>query len=164
MVKYMSAEKYMFTGGNEVSYYPMGEDVFEDIFADLEKAEKFILIDFFIVAEGAIWDKLHEILLRKIDEGVEVKFMYDDFGAAIRTGKYFKRVLEDEGFEVRVFNPIHKYTGELYMNFRSHQKILIINALECGKIRVSGYAVRVYGDLQLYFCRCGRSVAETKNI
>ena len=127
MVKYMSAEKYMFTGGNEVSYYPMGEDVFEDIFADLEKAEKFILIDFFIVAEGAIWDKLHEILLRKIDEGVEVKFMYDDFGAAIRTGKYFKRVLEDEGFEVRVFNPIHKYTGELYMNFRSHQKILIID-------------------------------------
>ena len=127
MVKYMSAEKYMFTGGNEVSYYPMGEDVFEDIFADLEKAEKFILIDFFIVAEGAIWDKLHEILLRKIDEGVEVKFMYDDFGAAIRTGKYFKHVLEDEGFEVRVFNPIHKYTGELYMNFRSHQKILIID-------------------------------------
>ena len=101
--------------------------MFEDIFADLEKAEKFILIDFFIVAEGAIWDKLHEILLRKIDEGVEVKFMYDDFGAAIRTGKYFKRVLEDEGFEVRVFNPIHKYTGELYMNFRSHQKILIID-------------------------------------
>ncbi len=127
MVKYMSAEKYMFTGGNEVSYYPMGEDVFEDIFADLEKAEKFILIDFFIVAEGAIWDKLHEILLRKIDEGVEVKFMYEDFCAAIRTGKYFKRVLEDEGFEVRVFNPIHKYTGELYMNFRSHQKILIID-------------------------------------
>ena len=100
MVKYMSAEKYMFTGGNEVTYYPMGEDVFEDIFEDLEKAEKFILIDFFIVAEGALWDKMHEILLRKIAEGVEVKFMYDDFGAAIRTGKYFKRVLEDEGFEV----------------------------------------------------------------
>ena len=39
MVKYMSAEKYMFTGGNEVSYYPMGEDVFEDIFTNLEKAE-----------------------------------------------------------------------------------------------------------------------------
>lgn len=127
MVKYMSAEKYMFTGGNEVTYYPMGEDVFEDIFEDLEKAEKFILIDFFIVAEGALWDKMHEILLRKIAEGVEVKFMYDDFGAAIRTGKYFKRILEDDGFEVRIFNPIHKYTGELYMNFRSHQKILIID-------------------------------------
>ena len=52
-----------------------------------------------------------EILLRKIDEGVEVKFMYDDFGAAIRTGKYFKRVLEDEGFEVRVFNPCLLYTS-----------------------------------------------------
>ena len=101
--------------------------------------------------------------------------MYDDFGAAIRTGKYFKRVLEDEGFEVRVFNPIHKYTGELYMNFRSHQKILIIDG-EVGytggfnladeyanlierfgvwKIRVSGYAVRVYGTYSCIFADVG---------
>ena len=90
----MSAEKYMFTGGNEVTYYPMGEDVFEDIFEDLEKAEKFILIDFFIVAEGALWDKMHEILLRKIAEGVEVKFMYDDFGAAIRTASTSREFLK----------------------------------------------------------------------
>ncbi len=85
------------------------------------------LIDFFIVAEGGIWDKMHEILKRKVEQGVEVKFLYDDFGAAIRTRKYFKQILEHEGFEMRVFNPIHKYTGELYMNYRSHQKILVID-------------------------------------
>lgn len=127
MVKYMDNSGFMFTGGNDVDYYPMGEDVFEEIFRDLEKAEKFIFIDFFIVAEGAIWDKMYEILKRKIAEGVEVKFLYDDFGAAIRTQKYFKNILEDDGFEVRIFNPIHKYTGELYMNYRSHQKILVID-------------------------------------
>lgn len=127
MVKYMVNEGFPLTGDNRVKYYRMGEDAFEDIFRALEKARHFIFIDFFIVAEGAIWDKMHEILKRKLAEGVEVKFLYDDFGAAIRTRKFFKQILEHEGMEVRVFNPVHKYTGELYMNYRSHQKILVVD-------------------------------------
>lgn len=127
MSRYMSNEGYPIWKNNEVKYYKMGEDAFEDIFIDLEKAEKFILIDFFIVAEGAIWDRLHEILVRKIAEGVNVKFMYDDWGAMFRTGKDFARNLQREGFQVQIFNPIHKYTDKLFMNFRSHQKIIVID-------------------------------------
>ncbi|MCH5267845.1 MAG: cardiolipin synthase [Lachnospiraceae bacterium] len=127
MVKYMETEGFPLSAGNKVWYYPMGEDAFEDIFAELERAEYFILIDFFIVAEGALWDKMHEILKRKIRQGVEIKFLYDDFGGAIRTGKYFSAMLEEEGIEVRIFNPIHKYTGELYMNYRSHHKIVVVD-------------------------------------
>lgn len=127
MVKYMANEGFPLTSGNQVKYYPMGEDAFEDIFRALEQAEQFIFIDFFIVAEGALWDKVHEILKRKVAQGVEVKFLYDDFGAAVRTRKYFKQILEHEGMEVRVFNPVHKYTGELYMNYRSHQKIVVVD-------------------------------------
>lgn len=127
MVKYMVNEGFPLTGQNEVKYYAMGEDAFEDIFRALEKAKEFIFIDFFIVAEGGLWDKMYEILKRKLKQGVEVKFLYDDFGAAIRTRKYFKQILEHEGMEVRIFNPVHKYTGELYMNYRSHQKIVVVD-------------------------------------
>lgn len=134
MVKYMVNEGFPLTADNGVKYYPMGEDAFEDIFRALENAREFIFIDFFIVAEGAVWDKAHEILKRKVEQGVEVKFLYDDFGAAIRTRKYFRQILEHEGMEVRVFNPIHKYTGELYMNYRSHQKIVVVD----GKIGFTG--------------------------
>lgn len=134
MVKFMLSENFLLTEGNEVDYFPMGEDAFEAIFRDLENAKEFVLIDFFIVAEGGLWDKMHDILKRKIKEGVEVKFLYDDFGAAIRTRKYFKQILEHEGFEVRVFNPIMKYTSQLYMNFRSHQKIMVID----GKVGYTG--------------------------
>lgn len=125
--RYMINEGFPIFKNNQVTYFPMGEDAFQSIFDDTEKAEKFILIDFFIVAEGAIWDKLHEILLRKIKQGVEVKFLYDDFGAMLRTEKNFRRKLEAEGFQIRVFNPIHKYTDKLYMNYRSHQKIMVID-------------------------------------
>lgn len=127
MSKYMAKENFPLFKNNQIEYYAMGEEAFQAIFEELEKAEKFVLIDFFIIAEGAIWDKLHHILLKKIQQGVEVKFLYDDFGAAIRTDKYFKQQLEKEGFEVQVFNPIHRYTGKLYMNYRSHQKILVID-------------------------------------
>lgn len=127
MVKYMKTEGFTLTAENEVRHYPMGEDAFEDIFRALERAQEFIFMDFFIVAEGALWDKIHEILVRKIAEGVEVKFLYDDFGAVIRTQKYFRQILEHEGMEVRIFNPVHKYTGELYMNYRSHHKILVVD-------------------------------------
>ena len=113
----------------------MGEDAFEDIIEALEQAKEYIFIDFFIVAEGALWDQIHKILKRKLEEGVEVKFLYDDFGAAIRTQKFFKQILEHEGMEVRVFNPIHKYTGELYMNYRSHQKILVVD----GEVGMESY-------------------------
>lgn len=127
MSKYMEEQKFPLTRNNRIQYYPMGEDAFEAIFDDIKKAKKFVLLHFFIVAEGALWDKMHEILLKKIQEGVEVKFVYDDFGAGLRTNKYFKRNLEAEGFEIGVFNPIHKYTDKLYMNYRSHQKIIVVD-------------------------------------
>ncbi len=127
MVKYMENEGFPLTNGNDVTYYAMGEEAFEDIFRALEQAKEFIFMEFFIVAEGAIWDKIYEILLRKVKEGVEVKFLYDDFGAAIRTQKLFRQILEQNGIEVHVFNPVHKYAGELYMNYRTHQKIVVVD-------------------------------------
>lgn len=124
---YLSSEKFPLYKNNNIEYYPMGEKVFDAMIEDIYKAEKFILIEFFIVAEGVLWDRFHQALLERINAGVEVKFLYDDFGAMFRTNKYFKEDLEEEGFEVRVFNPIHKYLDKLYFNYRSHQKILVID-------------------------------------
>lgn len=127
MSKYMTAKGAPIFKNNTATYYSFAEEAFEDLFEDLEHAKSFVFMEFFIVAEGAIWDQIHEILLRKIKEGVEVKFLYDDFGAMFRTGKKFASALRAEGFEVEVFNPIHKYASKLYMNFRDHQKIVIID-------------------------------------
>lgn len=127
MSQFLTSEGFPLTRNNHIDYFSMGEDAFEAILQDLEKARHFILIHFFIVAEGAIWDAIHEVCLRKIKEGVEVKFAYDDFGAMLRTQKHFAKNLRAEGFQVAVFNPIHRYTGKLYMNYRSHQKIIVID-------------------------------------
>lgn len=127
MVRYLESQHFPLFRNNEIAYYPMGKETFEAIFQDIGAAKRFILVNFFIVGEGALWDRMHGLLLEKIAEGVEVKFMYDDFGAMLRTPKDFRKNLENEGFEIRVFNPIHKYTDKLYMNYRSHQKIIVID-------------------------------------
>ncbi len=127
MSRYLETQHFPLFKNNQIQYYPMGEDVFEAIFVDIKNAERFILINFFIIGEGVLWEKMHELLLDKIKTGVQVKFMYDDFGATIRTSKNFRKNLEAEGFEIGVFNPIHRYTDKLYMNYRSHQKIIVID-------------------------------------
>lgn len=127
MSKYLSTEGFPLTKNNEIQYFSMGEDVFEHLLVDLEQAKKYIFLSFFIVAEGAIWDAIHEVCVRKIKEGVEVKFLYDDFGATFRTDKNFAKTLREEGFQVAVFNPIHKFTDKLYINYRTHQKIVVID-------------------------------------
>ncbi|HKL79947.1 MAG TPA: cardiolipin synthase [Mobilitalea sp.] len=127
MTRYLESNHFPLYKNNKIDYYPMAEDAFEAIFEEIEKAERFILIDFYIIGEGVLWDKMHKLLLRKLDEKVRVLFLYDDFGAVLRTNKNFRKSLESEGFEIRVFNPIHKYTNKLYMNYRSHQKIIVVD-------------------------------------
>lgn len=126
-VKYLEANGFPAFCNNSIKYFPMGEDAFEAILADMQQAKKFILVDFFIVAEGELWTRMHEIIKQKISEGVKVYFMYDDWGSMFRISKDFKRILEKEGAEVRIFNPVHKYIDKLYMNYRSHQKIVVID-------------------------------------
>lgn len=125
--RYMTSQKFPLFKNNSISYYPMGENTFDAIFQDIEDATRFIFINFFIVGEGVLWERMHKLLLKKKSEGVEIKFMYDDFGASLRTPNNFRKILESEGIETAVFNPIQKYTEKLYMNYRSHQKIIVID-------------------------------------
>lgn len=127
MSKYMRKENFPLYRNNNVTYYPMGEAAFDAMIRDFEDAKEYILINFYIIAEGKLWDRIHKVLKKKIDEGIEVYLLYDDFGVMLRTGKDFEKKLRMEGFKIRVFNPIHKYMDKLYMNYRSHQKVVVID-------------------------------------
>ena len=124
---YLSSEKLPIYKNNNIDYFPMGEKAAEEMVTDIYSAKRFILLEMFIIAEGAFWDRIHNALLDRINAGVEVKVIYDDFGSMFITNIYFKDDLIEEGFEVREFNPIHKYLDKLYFNYRTHQKILVID-------------------------------------
>lgn len=127
IVRSMEAWSFPLFRNNQVTYYSGGADAFEAIFEEMEKAERFILLNFYIVGEGVVWERMYQIMREKAAKGVEVKFLYDDFGTMFRTEKGFKRKLENNGIQVRVFNPVHRYTEKLYMNYRNHQKIVVVD-------------------------------------
>ena len=58
-------------------YYPLGEDQFEALMEDLRGAQKFIFMEYFIIKEGYLWHEVLEVLKEKVQQGVEVRVMYD---------------------------------------------------------------------------------------
>ncbi len=114
-------------------YLPSGEQYFKRLIEEAEKAEKYIYLEYFILAEGYMWDQLHLVLKHKAEEGVEVKIIFDDFGSIKRQHRNFIKKLRKEGIEISVFNPIYPLFNT-FLNNRNHRKIVIID----GKIAFTG--------------------------
>lgn len=93
---------------------------------ELEKAQKYIFIEFFIIAEGKMWSAICDVLERKISQGVQVKVLFDDFGSIKRQNKTFIKRLKKKGIEVAVFNKIRP-SVDIFMNNRNHRKIVVID-------------------------------------
>ena len=110
-----------------VKYLPTGEAYLNTMLDDLEHAERFIFLEYFIVAEGEIWDRLSDILCRKSGQGVEVKLIFDDFGSMLRLPNEKVEALTRAGVEVKIFNPVPHYVNRLYFNYRDHRKITCID-------------------------------------
>src|SRR5699024_3281776 len=63
------------------SYFPLGDDAFPVMLEELKKAEKYIFLEYFIIAPGVFWDSIVEILREKHAAGVDVRVIYDDVGS-----------------------------------------------------------------------------------
>ena len=98
---------YPLYGNSQSEYFSPGENFLPRFIKELQAAQKYIYIEFFILAEGCMWDEIHKVLKQKAGEGIEVKIVFDDFGSIKRQHKGFIHALRSEGIEVAVFNPIH---------------------------------------------------------
>ena len=72
-----STGNYPVFQNTSVKYYPLGEYKWQDMLKDLEKAQKFIFLEYFIIGEGLMWGSILHILAEKVKAGVEVRVMYD---------------------------------------------------------------------------------------
>lgn len=124
---------YPVYGDTSTEFSAPGEKFMPRLLEELEKAEKYIFIEFFILAEGEMWSSIHRILKRKAENGVEVKIIFDDFGSIKRQSKGFIKRLRAEGISVSVFNPINPVLN-IFQNNRNHRKIIVID----GKTAITG--------------------------
>lgn len=111
---------------NDISIYTDGNEKFEALLADMQKAEKFIHIQYYIIKDDVLFKRIKDVLMRKAAEGVEVRILYDAMGC--RTVK--KRCwleLNAVGILTSEFFPAALGRLHLRMNYRNHRKIVVID-------------------------------------
>mgnify|MGYP000003586058 FL=1 len=108
-------------------YFPDGAAFFDDLIEHLQKAEVYIFLEYYILAEGQIWDRIFAVLKERAAAGVEVCIIFDDFGNLTRLSDATLQAMQDAGIEVEVFNPVHRYVNRIYFNYRDHRKIAVID-------------------------------------
>ncbi len=116
-----------------VRYLTPGERMWEVLLAELEKAEKYILLEFFIISPGRMLDSILNVLRLKAEQGVEVRLIYDDLGCFLRLPSDFPQRLAALGLKAAVFNPFRPVLSTLQNN-RDHRKIVVID----GKVAFTG--------------------------
>ena len=110
----------------KATYFACGEEKFPVLLERLEKAEKFIFLEYFIVEEGYMWDSILDILKRKVQEGVEVRFMYDGMCSISLLPYNYPKTIRKYGIQCKMFSPIRPVLSTTQNN-RDHRKICVID-------------------------------------
>ena len=122
----LSASGYPIYDDADAEYFPTGESCYAAMLEELQKAEHYIFIEFFIIATGKMWTPILELLREKAAAGVDVRVVYDDFGCITRLPMGYAKKLQEMGIRAHAFNPYIPILSAR-LNNRDHRKLLIID-------------------------------------
>jgi cardiolipin synthase len=127
LVQYLHSVSEMPVWENTATeFYPLGEYLVEAMISDLQKAKRFIFMEFFIIEPGIVWDSILAILTEKAAQGVEVRVMYDDAGCISTLPVGYWKTLHALGIHAVRFNRFLP-TLNTYLNYRDHRKVCVID-------------------------------------
>ena len=115
-----------FTSGNNAELLIDGHEAFAAIFAAIEEARDYVLLEFYIVNDDKLGNELKNLLIRKVQQGVRVYFLYDEIGSTRMTKKYIDDISVG-GVVMRGFTTTRGRHNRFQLNFRNHRKITIID-------------------------------------
>ena len=134
LVNYVNnSAKYPIYQNTTCQYFGTGEEMFPRLKEEIEKAQNFIFLEYFIIDQGIMWDSILKILKKKVEQGVKVRVLYDGMCSIFQLPKNYSKKLKEAGIECKLFAPIKPVISTIYNN-RDHRKIAIID----GKIAFTG--------------------------
>jgi len=113
-----------FTGGNDVDLLIDGEATFDSIFAGIDAAQDYVLVQFYIVRADDIGTQLKQHLIAAAARGVRVYFLYDEIGSLGLPGTYLNE-LRQANVNVLPFHSRKGSGNRFQLNFRNHRKTVI---------------------------------------
>ena len=127
LAAYLQKKGFLLYRNTQAKYFGDGKPFFDDLIEHLSKAEVYIFLEYYILAEGKLWDRMFSVLRERAAAGVEIHVIFDDFGNLTRFSDATLQAVQDAGIEVEVFNPVHRYVNRIYFNYRDHRKIAVID-------------------------------------
>ncbi|MDD3346927.1 cardiolipin synthase [Oscillibacter sp.] len=124
---YLQKRGFPLCRNTDAKYFGDGAAFFDDLIQHLSQAEVYIFLEYYILAEGRVWDRMFAVLRERAAAGVEVRIIFDDFGNLTRLSDDTLQKMQNAGIEVEVFNPVHRYVNRIYFNYRDHRKIAVID-------------------------------------
>lgn len=113
---------------SNVKIYKHCFEAYESLFEDIKKAKKHIHIELYIMKSSDIYEELKSLLVQKINEGVEVRLIIDDFGKWSFSDDEISSMKRD-GIQIQIFNKINFPFINMKQSFRLHRKIFIIDGI-----------------------------------
>ncbi len=117
----------------EVTYFRSGEEKYKALIEKLEEAQDFIFMEYFIIGRGKVWDSILRILEKKVQQGVEVRVMYDGICSFSKLDIGYYKKLQKKGIKSKPFAPARPFMTTSQNN-RDHRKILVVD----GKVAFTG--------------------------
>ncbi|MCK9165919.1 MAG: cardiolipin synthase [Acholeplasmatales bacterium] len=126
-ITYLEGEGWPYFANTNLTFLPSGEAKLTKVIEELKKAQKSIFLHYFILDEkGQVWNHILPILVNKINAGVDVRLLYDDFGTSSKVKSNFKQRMNQLGIKTTIFNPL-KLRFQVSLNYRDHRKMIIID-------------------------------------
>lgn len=140
------------TADNAVKLLVNGEMKFPEVIKALSEAKHHIHIEYYIYEDDEIGREIERILIQKAQEGVEVRFIYDDFGSRSIRKKLVPRLIE-AGVQAFAFHEIIFIAFANRLNYRNHRKIIVIDGITAfvGGINVSDRYINKKNDDRIFW-------------
>jgi len=116
----------LLTTGNQVKILNNGEETFREIFDAIENAAHHIHLEYYIIENDKIGNRLKNLLIKKLSQGTEVRVIIDDVGSWGLGQKYINDLIEN-GAQVFSFMEVRFPRLTSKVNYRNHRKILVVD-------------------------------------
>jgi len=111
---------------NDVRLLINGQATFDAIFAAIAQAREVVMVQFFIVHDDDLGQRLLQLLRERAAAGVRVYFLYDSIGCHALP-RHYVRALSEAGVRARAFATRRGFVNRFQINFRNHRKLVVVD-------------------------------------
>ena len=114
------------TRGNACRLLIDGKETFRTIFQAIQKAQSYVIVQFYIVHDDGLGGALKESLIGAAGRGVRCWLLYDVVGSKGLSDAYITE-LRDAGVLVEAFVTNRQFGRRFQINFRNHRKLVVVD-------------------------------------